>query len=204
MGFKIQCLVVWKYWEGSWWWGKSSSHPDVECGLSLAACLLFFCWRGWNSGHISGRAHSAPGGFHGLYHWKRCNQKCPLDHSNEAAPLTYFASSSVHTELIICRCWAVVEHLQVNVDCSFCVPSRVGSDLDLCRWLFCCFAVSSCIISSRGSWWEMTLWMLMSVQRFHTSGEQFCYDRSNVCVPIWFEKKNGFLNPWTMRRFTCS
>lgn len=200
MGFKIQCLVVWKYWEGSWWWGKSSSHPDVECGLSLAACLLFFCWRGWNSGHISGRAHSAPGGFHGLYHWKRCNQKCPLDHSNEAAPLTYFASSSVHTELIICRCWAVVEHLQVKVDCSFCVPSRVGSDLDLCRWLFCCFAVSSCIISSRGSWLS-ECWCLF---RDFTLQENSSVMTDRMFVSPFGLKKNGFLNPWTMRRFTCS
>ncbi len=57
--FKTQCSVVWKFWEGSWKWGMNSSHPDVECGLSLCC----FCWRSRSPGHITSITHSAPGGF---------------------------------------------------------------------------------------------------------------------------------------------
>lgn len=51
------------YSEGSWWWGWSSSHPDVECGLGLAARLLLLLRRHESGPHGTTVTHSAPGGF---------------------------------------------------------------------------------------------------------------------------------------------
>lgn len=79
--------------------------------------------------------HSAPGGFAGLYPWKRSNGKCSLDNSNEVAPLTYPASSlsgltqQADNLPLSSHSGAVVE---MTMDCSFCTISSSGTAESAC------------------------------------------------------------------------